>query len=331
LKTILITGGAGYLGLNIALNLINKNNKVIIIDDLKNSYKKNIDKLLKNFPKQTCFYKGDVCDYSFTKKVFESHKPELVLHLSAMKYVGESIKKPKVYEKNNINSLETILTLSKEFNVSRLGFSSSAVVYGNTNNVPATEEFSFNPLSPYANTKCECEKIIQNWNKKTSIPITIFRFSNPVGANSEFLFGDDSKKGFENLIPYIVRCALTNKQMVFRGNNHPTPDGTAIRDYLHISDLAEISSHILLNSTANNEVLNISSGKGTSILEILKETEQLLNKKLEYLFSERNQNEASVSVLDITKLKNSYMVSTKHTLSEIIKSQIDFFNSKNQN
>lgn len=330
MKTILITGGAGYLGLNIALELINKNNKVVIIDDLKNSYKKNADKLLKIFPEKTYFYKGDVCDYVFTKKIFESHKPEIVLHLSAMKYVGESLKKPKAYENNNLGSLETILKLSKEFCVSRFAFSSSAVVYGNTNNIPATEEFSFNPLSPYANTKCECEKMIQNWNKETRVPITIFRFSNPVGANSEYLFGDDSKKGFENLIPYIVRSAITNKKMVFRGNNHPTPDGTAIRDYLHISDLAEISVHILLNSTEISEVLNISSGKGTSILEILKTTEQLLNKKLEYSFSERNPNEASVSILDITKLKKSYSLSTKLNLAEIIKSQIDFFNRKNQ-
>jgi UDP-glucose 4-epimerase len=333
LKTILITGGAGYLGLNIALELIKTKNNVVIIDDLKNSYKSHVNKLLKTFPNNTWFYKGDVCDYEFTKNIFNSHKIDYVLHLASLKYVGESIKKPKAYEKNNIDSLKTILSLSKEFKVSRLAFSSSAVVYGNTNNIPATEDFCFSPLSPYAKTKCDCETLIQKWNKATNIPITIFRFSNPVGANSEYMFADHSKKGFENLVPYIVKCAFLNKPMTFRGNNHPTPDGTAIRDYLHVSDLAEIASHILLNSTAVNEVLNISSGKGTSVLEILKTTEQLLNKKLDYSFSERNPSEASVSILDISKLKNNYSVSTHRTLDEIIQSQIDFFivQNKSQN
>ena len=133
------------------------------------------------------------------------------------------------------------------------------------------------------------------------------------------MFADHSKKGFENLIPYIVKSAILNKSMTFRGNNHPTPDGTAIRDYLHITDLAEIASHILLNSTSNNEILNISSGVGTSILEIIKSTEKLLNKKLDYSFSKRNPNESSISVLDITKLKKDYSLSTQRSLCEIIK------------
>ena len=325
MKTILITGGAGYLGLNIALEFLNKNNKVVIVDDLKNSYKKNINKLLKTFPENLWFYKGDVCDYDFMKTVFSSHNPDIVFHLAALKYVGESIKKPVIYQKNNLNSLETILKLSKEFNVFRLAFSSSAVVYGNTNNFSVTEDFEFSPLNPYAKTKCDCETMIFKWNTETNIPVTIFRFSNPIGANTKFMFGDKSKKGFENLVPYIVRSALSNKSMIFRGNNHPTPDGTAIRDYLHISDLAEISSTILLTSSKIYEVLNISSGVGTSILEILKTTENILNKKLNYSFSEKNQNEASISVLDVSKLKENYSISTKRTVFETIKSQIDFY------
>ncbi len=329
LKTILINGGAGYLGLNIALEFLNKNNNVVIVDDLKNSYKTHINKLLKTFPKNLCFYKGDVCDYDFMKNIFISHKPNIVFHLAALKYVGESIKKPIAYQKNNLCSLETILKLSKEFDVSRFAFSSSAVVYGNTNNLSVTEDFDFAPLNPYAKTKCDCESMILDWNKETNVPVTIFRFSNPIGANTDFMFGDHSKKGFENLIPYIVRCAVLNKPMTFRGNDHPTPDGTAIRDYLHILDLAEISSTILLTATSPCEVLNISSGVGTSVLEILKTTENLLNKKLNYSFSERNKNEASISVLDVSKLNKIYSLSTKRTLSETIKSQIDFFMSHN--
>ncbi len=330
MKTILITGGAGYLGLNISLKLIENNCNVVIADNLKNSYIKNVKKLLKEFPKQTKFYKGDVCNYAFVKQIFESNKIDIVLHLAAYKYVSESLKKPKLYQKNNINSLETVLKVSKEFNVSRFAFSSSAVVYGNTTCVPTSEDIEFSPLSPYAKTKCDGETMILEWNKKHNIPITIFRFSNPVGANSKYMFADHSKKGYENLIPYIVRSALTNQKMVFRGNDHPTPDGTAVRDYIHITDLATISSHILLNSKSNKETLNISSSVGSSVLEILKTTENLLGKKLNYSFEPRNPKEASVSILKTDKLKENYSLFTKHTLKEIISSQIEYFKSQSK-
>ena len=325
MKTILITGGAGYIGLNIALSLVQKEHNVIIVDDLKNSHKSHVNRLLKTFPNQTKFYKGNVCDYGFVKDIFANNKIDIVLHLASLKYVGESIKKPKLYTSNNIGSLQTILELSREFNISRLAFSSSAVVYGNTNNIPASENFEFSPLSPYAETKCTCENMLSKWNTETKIPVTVFRFSNPIGANTKFMFGDHSKKGVENLVPYIISSALLDKPMVFKGNDHPTPDGTAVRDYLHISDLAEISSHILLNSKENYEEINISSGKGTSILEIVSEIENILSKKLNYTFCERNKNESSISVLNIEKLKNNYPLFIKHTLSETIKSQIEFF------
>lgn len=322
MKTILITGGAGYLGLNISLPLLESGNTVVIVDDMKNSYSSHINNLLKTYPAQTKFYKGNVCDQKFMKSIFETHKPNIVLHLAALKYVGESIQNPQQYFENNMKSLEVVLSLSKEYNVSRFAFSSSAVVYGNTNNLSATEDFDFNPLSPYAETKCNGEKLIT----ESKLNITIFRFSNPVGANTKLMFGDHSKKHVENLVPYIVKCAIENKPMVFKGNNHPTPDGTAVRDYIFVGDLAKIVSHILLSSSQQNEVLNISSGTGYSVLEILKTTEQLLNKPLCYSFKERNENESSISILDNSKLKNNYNIAPQTPLKEIIKTQILFQN-----
>lgn len=324
MKTILITGGAGYLGLNISLPLIESGNTVVIVDDMKNSYSSHINNLLKTYPAQTKFYKGNVCDQKFMKSIFETHKPNIVLHLAALKYVGESIKKTQQYFENNMKSLEVILNLSNEYNVSRFAFSSSAVVYGNTNNISATEDFDFNPLSPYAETKCNGEKLICDFQKSTGLNSTIFRFSNPIGANANFMFGDHSKKHVENLVPYIVRCAIENKPMAFKGNNHPTPDGTAIRDYIFVGDLAKIVSHILISSSQQKEILNISGGSGYSVLDILKTTEKLLNKPLSYSFKERNENESSISILDNSKLKSSYNIAPQTPLEEIIKTQIAF-------
>lgn len=326
MKNILITGGAGYLGLNVSLSLLEKNVNIVIVDDLKNSYKEHVSSLVNHFPTQVNFYEGNVCDYEFMKSVFEKYSFETVVHLAAHKYVGESIKYPEEYKSNNINSLTNILNLCDEFKVSRLAFASSAVIYGNTSDVPVVEETVLSPLSPYAETKAEGEKIIQDWHKKTKIPATIFRFSNPAGANTKFMFGDHSKKGFENLIPYIVKSAINNTQMTFKGNDHPTPDGTPIRDYIHISDLANIVSTVLLTSANPGvEILNISRGTGFSLLEIVKTIELKLNKNLNYNFEERNKNESSISLLDQTKLNQTYFVSHKFGLNEIIDSQIEFY------
>lgn len=322
MKNILITGGAGYLGLNIAIPLLETGNTVIIVDDLKNSYVCHVKNLIKTFPKNTVFYKGDVCDYNFMKQIFHAHKPDIILHLSALKYVGESIKKPDKYLKNNIDSLETVLKLTDEFKAKRIAFASSAVVYGNAQY--ADETCPFSPLSPYAQTKANGEKLILDWSVKTKIPSTIFRFSNPIGANTKFMFGDHSKKGVLNLVPYIVKNAIQDTPMTFKGNDHPTPDGTPIRDYIFVSDLSKIVSKVLLTSTSKQEILNVSSGSGFSVLEIIKTTEKLLNKKLNFSFSERNKNEASISILKCDLLNSKYALKTTAKLEQIIQSQIDF-------
>ena len=327
MKKVLITGGAGYLGLNISLSLLEKENTIVIVDDLKNSYKEHIQNLINNFGLKIKFYNGNVCDYEFMKNIFELHSFDIVLHLAAHKYVGESITNPEEYKTNNINSLTTVLKLCKEFNISRFAFASSAVVYGNTSSIPVIEETTLSPLSPYAKTKSDGESLIQDWHQLTKIPSTIFRFSNPAGANTKFMFGDHSKKGFENLIPYIVRNSIENNIMTFKGNDHPTPDGTPIRDYIHVSDLANIVSNVLNNSTNNEvEVLNVSRGSGFSLLEIVTAIENKLDKKLTYKFTERNKNESSVSILDSTKLTLNYSINHKFGIDEIVSSQIEFQN-----
>lgn len=326
MKQILITGGAGYLGLNISLSLLNQTSEIVIVDDMKNSFEEHISVLIENFGSRVSFYQGDVCDYNFMKSIFEKHSFDNVIHLAAYKYVGESVEKPELYKTNNIESLKTILKLCEEFNVSRLSFASSAVVYGNTGSTPINEDCTLSPLSPYAETKCDGEEIIKQWHTQTKIPATIFRFSNPAGSNTKFMFGDHSKKGFDNLIPYIVKSAINDNEMTFKGNDHPTRDGTPVRDYIHVTDLADIVARVLNTSRDSGvEILNVSRGTGFSLLEIVLTTEKLLNKKLKYQFTSRNNNESSVSILDSTKLTQNYSTDHKFGLEEIISSQIEFY------
>lgn len=326
LKKILITGGAGYLGLNMAVSLLNKGYSIVIVDDLKNAFEIHINRLIEDFESKVTFYQGNVCDREFMKGVFETHNFDIVIHLAAHKYVGESITKPQEYFNNNIGSLETVLELAEKFQVKKLAFASSAVVYGNTETVPTNESVKFAPISPYAETKCIGEDMIQKWCLQSGVSAVIFRFSNPVGANTEYMFGDHSKKGVENLLPYIVRSAIEDKAMVFRGNNHATPDGTPIRDYISIVDLAEIVAEVLSSAqTEQCEVINVGRGAGFSLLELVRAVESELKKSVQYSFSKRSDLEASVSMLDVSKLHSRYQVELKHNLNDIVKSQIEFF------
>ena len=326
MKKILITGGAGYLGLNMAVSLLKNDCEIVIVDDFKNAYEMHINRLVEKVGKSVQFYGGNVCDFEFMKGVFEKHGFDIVIHLAAYKYVGESIDKPQEYFDNNIGSLENILQLSKEFKVQKLAFASSAVVYGNTDIVPTDESVKFAPISPYAETKCIGEDMIQDWCLKSGVSAVIFRFSNPVGANVEYMFGDHSKKGVENLLPYIVRAVSEDKEMVFRGNNHATPDGTPIRDYISIVDLADTVATVLFaNQVENCEVINVGRGTGYSLLEIVDAVTQELGKEAKFSFAEKSNLEASVSLLDVSKLHSRYNVEIKHDLKEIVKSQIEFF------
>lgn len=326
LKHILITGGAGYLGLNMAVSFLQKDCDVVIVDNLKNSFEMHVCRLVKEFDGRVKFCQGDVCDKVFMRGVFETHDFDVVIHLAGYKYVSESIKKPQEYFDNNIGSLEVILELAKEFKVKKFAFSSSAVVYGNTKVVPTNESVEFAPMSPYAKTKCVSEDMIGEWCQISGISAVIFRFSNPIGANELFMFGDHSKNGFENLLPYIVRCAIEGKSMVFRGNNHPTPDGTPIRDYIGVVDVANIVSTVLMaDQTDKCEVLNVGRGSGFSLLEIVETVEVVLGKKIDYSFGEKSDLEASVSVLDVGKLHSRYDIEVKQSLKEIVESQIKFF------
>ncbi len=325
MKTIFITGGAGYLGTNISLVALNKGYKVVILDNFRNAYTRHINKLKRAYPDSLFVHKGDVNNSSDLKYIFEKYTIDYIIHLAAYKYVGESISNKDMYYTNNMGSLEKILAYAEKYKIEKFAFASSAVVYGNPESYPTSEENKLCPLSPYAETKALGEEMIKAWNSKTGITSIIYRFSNPIGAEPTYLLGDDSKKGVLNLLPYIVTRTLNKESMEFKGNNHDTHDGTAVRDYIYICDLAKAVISLLENyNDKPTETINVSRAKGFSVLDILKAVERSTRVKANYSFRPKNPGEASISLLSADKLHSKYQIYLDTDISEIVDSEIKF-------
>lgn len=325
MPTILITGGAGFLGLNIADELIKNNHRIVIVDDLKNSYTCHINNLLKNHTKKVLFFKGDVCNQTFMESIFAKTKPDYVLHLAAKKYVTESIAHPQDYISNNINSLKSVLNCSEKFKVKKFAFSSTSVVYGNMTNEPFSENSPLVGLNPYSQTKIDGENLIRRWHLKTNIPCIIFRFTNPVGANTTYMFGDHSKRKQMQLVPYIVHQALNNKQIVLKGNDFNTPDGTPIRNYLHVSDLARAVCVALEKFYKPFDVYNIGNKKlELSTKQIVTALSKQLNSKVDYCFTKSSSKENAKISCNFEKFNNEFNFKCIFSLNYIINSQIEF-------
>ena len=326
MKNILITGGAGFIGTNISLTLLEKGYNVVVVDDLKNAYKKHINKLLKNFD-NLAFYKGDVCDFDFMDKVCGKHDFDTVLHLAAKKYVFESIVHPISYKRNNMKSLENMMRLSEKYNINKFMFASSITVLGNNAVVDGSEKCEYAPVSPYAETKMEGEKELLLWHHKNKEKeVLIFRFTNPISANTEFMLGDNSKLKKVSLPAFIVEGGLKQEKMKFNGNNHSTPDGTPVRDYIHITDLARIVCACLEKDLVGKaEIINVGcGGNGYSVLEIVKEVETCLGRKLEYTFGEKKKGDVAKLVCDNTKIKTEFNLSPTRSLHEDIEDEIKY-------
>lgn len=326
MKNILITGGAGFIGLNLAVQFLNKEYNVVVVDDLKNSYKKHINKLLKQFNNLT-FYKGDVCDYNFMENVFKLHSFDTIIHLSAKKYIFVSFKHKRLYMKNNMESLDVVLKLASIFKIKKFMFASSVTVYGNNESKNIKETESYAPISPYALTKVMGEEKIMEWHKQNKdVGVIIFRFTNPCGANIKYMLGDNAKSKKLSLVAYIVNNALNNVPLKFNGNNHNTFDGTPVRDYIHIVDLANIVFNVLNNvKDGKLEILNVGcGGNGYSVLQILSAVEKVLECKIDYCFIDKKQGDVARLVCDNTKLKSTYNIYPTLNICDIVKDEIEF-------
>jgi len=325
MSNILITGGAGFIGCNLVLELAKQNCNIVVVDDFKNSYVAHIQTLAKHFS-NIKYFKGNCCDEKFMHLIFKSSNFDTVIHLAAKKYIRESMLKPKEYMNNNMNSLKTVLKLSKKYCIKRVIFPSSASVYGNCDKIPIDEQCPLDPLNPYSKTRVLGEELLTKWSNETNTPVTIFRFSNPIGANTQYFLGDHSKRHQMQLVPYVISKALLNEEIVLRGNNFNTPDGTPIRDFVYVCDLAKIVAQVVLSpQTSNVEIFNLGSGgDGYSTRQIVETTQQVLNKPVKYSFTDSNKFEVAKIISNSSELFNRFNINLTTPLEEIISSQISF-------
>ena len=305
-QKILVTGGLGYIGSHTVVALIQEGYEVLIADDLSNSDSSVLGRLEKLTNSSIDFVQGDLSDPAFTKSLFEKHPIDGVIHFAAKKAVGESVENPLLYYSVNVGSLMNVLDEMVNHKVGNLIFSSSCTVYGQPKKLPVTEETPWQPAaSPYGNTKQVCEQIIRDlMTADSGMAATALRYFNPVGAHPSGEIGELPIGIPNNLVPYITQTAagLRDNLKVF-GDDYDTPDGTAIRDYIHVVDLAQAHVQALNHQRTSHrsfEVFNIGTGRGFSVLEVIKSFEKVSGEKLDFKIVERRPGDIEQIFADTT-------------------------------
>lgn len=269
---ILLTGGAGYIGSHTCVEMLNAGYDVIVVDNLNNSSRESLNRVEKITGKSVKFYEADVCNYDALRQIFTENKIDAVVHFAGHKAVGESVQKPIMYYKNNLESTIALIEVMNEFDVKKLVFSSSATVYGASTEVPLVEGMPTGATNPYGRTKLFIEDILRDlYVSDKSWCIALLRYFNPIGAHKSGLIGEDPKGIPNNLMPYISQVAVGKlKELHVFGNDYNTVDGTGVRDYIHVVDLA--LGHVKAVGWALNnlgcEEINLGTGNGTSVLQL---------------------------------------------------------------
>jgi len=284
--TILVTGGAGYIGSHTAVELLDNGYDVVIVDNLVNSKAESVRRIEKITGRTPAFHQVDVCDEAALAKVFDAHPITGTIHFAALKAVGESVAKPLEYYRNNLGGLLTVLKVMRERNVRQFVFSSSATVYGVPERSPIDESFPLSATNPYGQSKLMAEQVLRDLEvSDPSWRVATLRYFNPVGAHASGLIGEDPAGIPNNLMPYVAQVAVgkLEKLRVF-GSDYPTPDGTGVRDYIHVVDLAK--GHIAaLDALATRDasfVVNLGTGQGYSVLEVVRAFEKASGRPVPY-------------------------------------------------
>ena len=305
MKTILVTGGAGYIGSHTLIELINNNFEVVVIDNLANSSRESLRRVEQITGHEIPFIEADVRDQSALDDIFTTYDIDSVIHFAGLKAVGESVAKPLEYYDNNLVSTMTLLEAMREHNVKQLVFSSSATVYGNPSELPLRETSTVGVglTNPYGKTKYMIEQIIQDYcAADPAFEATILRYFNPIGAHQSGQIGEDPNGIPNNLLPYVAQVAVGKLQSVgVFGNDYDTPDGTGVRDYIHVVDLARGHVAALQHMKAGANVYNLGTGSGTSVLEIIKAFSKACGRDLPYEIKPRRAGDIAACYADCSK------------------------------
>ena len=305
---ILVTGGCGYIGSHTVVELLDENYEVVIVDNLCNSKKDVIDKIKTITGKDVKFYEEDVCDKKALQKIFEENKIDAVIHFAGLKAVGESVAEPLRYYRNNLDSTLTLLEVMAEHKCYKIVFSSSATVYGAPKSLPIKEDFPLHTTNPYGSTKLMIEQILKDlYIADSNWSIAILRYFNPIGAHASGLIGENPNGIPNNLMPYIIKVAT--KELPYLnvfGNNYDTKDGTGVRDYIHVVDLAKghLKAIDKVIKDKGVDCYNLGTGKGYSVLEIVKTFEKVNNIKIDYKIAEARPGDIAACYADPTYAKD---------------------------
>lgn len=316
---ILVTGGAGYIGSHTCLELLRAGYEVIVVDNLSNSHRTSLNRVEYLSGKKISFYETDVRDKKDIEKIFSNHQIEAVIHFAGLKAVGESVKNPLSYYQNNLISSLVLLEVMEKFDVKKLVFSSSATVYGNPEIIPINENSPRFTTNPYGSTKLMIEKILEdiaasdpNWQ------ISLLRYFNPIGADISGQIGEDPNGIPNNLMPYITQVASGRLQeLSIFGKDYKTKDGTGIRDYIHVVDLAKGHLKALEYSHLGVEAFNLGTGKGTSVLDLVNTFESATGIVIKHKFTERRLGDVDICYADASKAKMLLGWSAEKTLYDM--------------
>lgn len=326
--SILLTGGLGYIGSHTAVELLNRGKDIIIVDDLSNSKIEVKDKIKEITGKDFVFIEGDLKDYKITEHIFKNNKIDAVIHFAGYKAVGESVMKPIMYYENNIMSTLNLLKCMEKYNIYNMVFSSSATVYGVTEKMPLKEDFPTGATNPYGRTKLFIEEILKDYqyaNKKFNF--ALLRYFNPIGAHDSGLIGEDPNGIPNNLMPYITKVA-TGKlaELSIFGKDYPTADGTGVRDYIHVCDLA-LGHALALDKLEENPgvfICNLGTGKGYSVLEIVTTFNKVNGDLVKFKYTDRRPGDIAVCYADTEKAEKELHFKANKTLEDMCKSSYEF-------
>ena len=299
---VLVTGGAGYIGSHTAVELLDSGYEVVIIDDFSNSNPDVLTKIKQICNKEFIFYEGNICDEEFLRNIFKKEKIEAIIHFAGYKAVGESVLNPLMYYENNLIGTMNLAKMMEEFHVDSLVFSSSATVYGTPKTLPVKENFPLSATNPYGYTKLMSEQIFKDiCYANPHLKITLLRYFNPIGAHESGLIGENPKGIPNNIMPYIMKVATGDLEKVHVfGNDYDTVDGTGVRDYIHVVDLAKghIKALEYMKKNPGLHIFNLGTGNGYSVLQLINTASKVNNVKVPYVIEGRRDGDIASCYAD---------------------------------